>query len=69
VPQALRLFSACPLPALAHSSFGWFYARWLRCALPGARVSSAGLVGEYGDSNPRGTAPAPPGNLASEANP
>ena len=69
MPQALRLFSACPLPALTHSSFGWSYARWLRCALPGAHVRSAGLVCESGESNPHGTAPAPPGNLASEANP
>ena len=69
MPQALRLFSNCPLPALALSSFGWSYARWLRCALPCAHVIGAGLVGEYGDSNPHGTAPAPPGNLASEANP
>ena len=69
VPRALRLLSACPLPALARSSFGWSYARWLRCALHGAHVRSAGLVGEYGDSNPHGTAPAPPWNLASEANP
>jgi hypothetical protein len=61
VPLALRLLSACPLPALARSSFGWSYARWLRCALPGARVRNAGLVGEYGDSNPRGTAPHRPG--------
>ena len=69
MPQALRLFSACPLPALALSSFGWSYARWLRCALPCAHVRSAGLVGEYGDSNPHGTALAPPWNLASEAKP
>jgi hypothetical protein len=69
VPLALRLLSACPLPALARSSFGWSYARWLRCALHGAHVRSAGLVGEYGDSNPHGTAPAPPWYLASEANP
>src|ERR687890_2717783 len=29
--------------------------------MPCAHVRSAGLVGEYGESNPRGTAPAPPG--------
>jgi hypothetical protein len=52
------LFSTCPLPALARSSFGWSYARLLRCALPRARVTDAGLVGEYGDSNPHDAAPA-----------
>ncbi len=51
-PRVLLPFSACPLPALAPPSFGWSYARWLRCAMPGARVIGAGLVGEYGDSNP-----------------
>ena len=61
MPRALRLFSASPLPTLARSSFGWSYARWLRCALPGARVRNAGLAGEYGDSNPRGTARHRPG--------
>jgi hypothetical protein len=69
VPQALRLFSACPLPALARSSFGWSYAGWLRCAMLRARVTDAGLVGEYGDSNPLGAAPAPTGKLVSETKP
>jgi hypothetical protein len=63
------LFSACPLPALARSSSGWSYARWLRCTLPDAHVSDAGLVGEYGESNPHGAAPAPPGKLAQPAKP
>ncbi len=44
MPQALRLFSACPLPALARSSFGWSYARWLRCALPCARVRATRIL-------------------------
>ena len=64
------LFSACPLPVLApSSSVGWSYAWWLRCTLPCAHVTDAGLIGEYGESNPHGAAPAPPGTLASEANP
>jgi hypothetical protein len=53
VPGAFMLFSACPLLALARSSFGWSYTRWLRCTMPGARVMDAGLVSETGDSNPK----------------
>src|SRR5918993_5928162 len=62
MPRALQPFSNCPLPALAPSSFGWSYARWLRCPMPCARVMGAGLVGEHGNSHPHGAAPAPPGN-------
>jgi hypothetical protein len=62
------LFSACPLPALA-PSVGWSYAWWLRCTLPCAHVTDAGLIGEYGESNPHGAAPAPPRRLAQPASP
>ncbi len=58
VPRTLQPSPACPLPALARSSFGWSYARWLRCALPVLQVLGSSV--KWG-LEPHGAAPAPPG--------